>query len=513
MSIRSLRGCAALLLASCTTLALAAPPAPQPAARAGGVKQLRFEWPAVPGATSYELWFRQNPGSSPVRYFQFPGTQRSAINNVSVHLLDWNNARYWVNACDSTGCTSSAQLAVSNYMLDTIGLIQSPTPASGSQFGTSVALSADGTTLAVASPFENTENPAFPKGSAYVYRKSGSTWIFQSAIPFDVARDARTTNPRVTLSGNGNVLAIGLPGDAHHGAQSTIGFGSAKMFRFVEGNGWRHEATIAMSTSQEWNSASDLQLDEAGTTLAVKTVLGQSGVYIYTYDSAGTWSHTGTALGHGADVNDGTSCGEFALSGDGRVVTYACGSFEPSDSVYEVHAAPSWGIRDTLAATPGFGGMKALSLDRTGDLLARQVSSGSDRMVEVYRRVNGVYQREGVLRPGAWGSGTGDFRFGDDAVFSADGKLLAVSDPSDRGTGTGALTPPLTAGTAVTGAVYVFERRTNGWNLRRVVKPGRADAGFATGTFGRSIAFGDNGKVLAVGQPGANNNSGAAWLY
>jgi hypothetical protein len=61
--------------------------------------------------------------------------------------------------------------------------------------------------------------------------------------------------------------------------------------------------------------------------------------------------------------------------------------------------------------------------------------------------------------------------------------------------------------------VYVFERRTNGWTLRRVVKPGRPDAGYATGTFGRSLAFGDNGKALVIGQPAANNNAGVAWLY
>ena len=129
MSSLSARGCAALLLLACTSLALAAPPAPQATARAGGIKQLRFDWAAVPGATSYELWFKNNATATPVRYFQMPGSQRSVINNVSVHLLDWTNVRYWVNACDSSGCTSSSQLSVNNLMLDTHRPVHQPIAA------------------------------------------------------------------------------------------------------------------------------------------------------------------------------------------------------------------------------------------------------------------------------------------------------------------------------------------------------------------------------------------------
>jgi trimeric autotransporter adhesin len=141
MPASSARGCAALLLAACTSLALAAPPAPQATARAGGIKQLRFDWNAVPGATRYELWFKNNASGTPVRYFQVPASQRSVINNVSVHLLDWPNVRYWVNACDSSGCTSSSQLSVNNLMLDTIGLFTPPSQQASSQFGSAVAIS------------------------------------------------------------------------------------------------------------------------------------------------------------------------------------------------------------------------------------------------------------------------------------------------------------------------------------------------------------------------------------
>jgi hypothetical protein len=517
MPTRSVHGCVALLLATCTALAVAAPPAPQVTARANGVKQLRFDWNAVSGATSYELWFRSGTNATPSRFFQMPGSQRSVVNNVSVHLLDWNNARYWVNACDATGCTASSPVSIGNLMPDTIGLFATPSQQTASQFGSAVAMSRDGTTFAVAAPTEATDNPQLPKGSAYVYRRSAGAWVFQAAIPFDISRDAEVGRASLALSGNGNVLAIGLSADTPHGAETGIGRGSVKLFRFVEGNGWRHDATIGQYTGFELYCCDQVELDDRGTKLAVKTEAERSGVFIYTYGSAGTWSHTGTIVGHGNAPENGESCGRVAFSADGNVVARVCSAIEPTPfRVLEVYAAPAWGIRDTIPMPAGREFVNVLSADATGDGLAisaRSTTSTRDSSVDIYRRINGSYQREVSLRRGAWENNSADNAFGAAGHFSGDGKLLAVTDTGDHGIGTGALTPPLAAGRAATGAVYVFERRTNGWTLRRVVKPGRPDAGYATGTFGRSLAFGDNGKALVIGQPAANNNAGVAWLY
>lgn len=521
MAFRSIRGLAASLLAACASVSLAAPPAPQATASAGGVKQLRFGWDAVSGATGYELWFLANSGSQPVRFFQMPGSQRSVINNVSVHLLDWSNARYWVSACDSSGCTASTRLAVNNLVPDTIGVFNPPAQQASSQFGYEVALSGDGTTLAAAAPFEASDDANYPKGSAYIYKKSAGSWILQATIPFGVRRQGSTRNVRLALNGDGKVLAVALPGDKPFGSQTYIGSGAAKVFRAIEDDGWRQDVTIAMETGFEFGSAEEVLLDATGKTLAVWTPRDGSGFYIYTFDGSGTWSHTGTARGHGIDADRGSRCGGGVLSGDGKVLAYSCGSYEPSDSAFEVHAAPDWGIRDTIPV-PGDANLNAVAIDSTGNLLATTAapyySSGDvgDVRTEVYRRVSGAYQREAVLRRGAWEGATPQAwpnTFGSRGALSADGKLLALSYPGDHGAGTGSLAPPLTAGTKATGAVYVYERRTNGWNLRRVVKPGRAGAGYETGTFGSSIAFGDNGKTLAVGQPAANNNGGVVWLY
>jgi hypothetical protein len=520
MTTNPVRGTAALLLACCASLVMAAPPAPQAAASAGGIKQLRFNWNAVPGATGYELWFLANSGAQPARFFQMPGSQLSVINNVSVHLLDWTNARYWVNACDSSGCTSSSRLAVGNLMPDTIGLFNSPSQQAASQFGTEVAISSDGTVFAVVAPYESSPDPDFPVGSIHVFRKSATGWAFEAALPLDVSYRSTAGGVDLALSGNGEVLAVGLPNDRRRGYETGYGTGSVRVFRFEEKNGWRHEATIAQRTGFELHAADQVELDALGTTLAVKSELGLAGVFIYTDDGSGSWSHTGTVLGHGNSPEDGESCGRFALSADGKVVARACSEFYPDVTYwFEVNAAPSWSIRDTIAVPAGTY-MAALAADATGEALAIATGTTGANLVptsvDIYRRLNGAYQREAVLRPGAWNGAASTAyqdRFGSRAEFSADGKLLALAYPGDSGAGVGALAPPLAPGTKATGAVNIYEKRTSGWNLRRVVKPGRAGAGYETGTFGRSIAFGDKGRTLVVGQPAANNNAGVAWLY
>ena len=84
---------AAVLLAAASFTAFAAPPAPQLHVAPNGTKQLRFNWDPVSGATRYELWFQSSAAAAETRFFQMPASQTSVVNNVAVHLLDWNNSR------------------------------------------------------------------------------------------------------------------------------------------------------------------------------------------------------------------------------------------------------------------------------------------------------------------------------------------------------------------------------------------------------------------------------------
>jgi len=510
-------GACAAFLAAVSLTSMAAPPQPQLHVAPNGIKQLRFNWEPVSGATSYELWFQSSAAAAETRFFQMPSSQTSVVNNVAVHLLDWSNSRYWLKACDSSGCTSSSKISPVNQMLGTIGLFKNPAEQGATQFGESVAVSADGTTLAVVAPAEAVNGDYLLNGSIYIWRRSTSGWAFEAQIPLDAHLSGLTNDAQVSLNRTGFVLAVALPSDSEYSGPDGANHGLVKVFRKFGTDKWRHDDTIAPGTSTESFAASWMAIDDAGTTLAMKGAGIQGGVDIFTYGRYGTWEHSGSAIGHGEDFNYPSGCTGFALSGDGKVLAFECYNDDSGQRWFDTYAAPDWKRRDTFTVTGS--AMFAADLDFTGDLLAATVRTQNggtqESRVEVWRRVGGAYQLDGTLRRGAWEAafpGTAA-SFGLAARFSRDDKLLVVSDTQDHGQGVGSLAPPLAAGSTSRGAVYVWERRTIGWVLRRMVKPGSADAAYSTAGFGNALGLGDNGRTLAVGHSAANSNAGVLWLY
>jgi len=114
-----------------------------------------------------------------------------------------------------------------------------------------------------------------------------------------------------------------------------------------------------------------------------------------------------------------------------------------------------------------------------------------------------------------------DEGFGAGLAISADGHLLAVGVPRESGENVGIDSAFLGGeGDALTGAVYVFHRGSNGWVQEAYIKPDQTPVDVA-GEFGSSLALaGDaQGYTLLVGAPfngaeeqgvgGANPGSGA----
>ena len=90
-----------------------------------------------------------------------------------------------------------------------------------SSFGHSIALSSDGSVLAVSMPYNGYAKPGFVK----VYRRSGSGW--KEAATFTDTNGVETTFPAnnstgwcIDLSADGHTLAIGFPHNDEHGELS-----------------------------------------------------------------------------------------------------------------------------------------------------------------------------------------------------------------------------------------------------------------------------------------------------
>lgn len=88
-------------------------------------------------------------------------------------------------------------------------------------FGTSVAIAADGNTVAVGAPYEDsrarqvngdqTLNGATDAGAAYVFVRSGTQWSQQAYVKASNTDPGDAFGYSLALSGNGNTLVVGAP--------------------------------------------------------------------------------------------------------------------------------------------------------------------------------------------------------------------------------------------------------------------------------------------------------------
>ena len=500
-------------------LALAAPPAaPVVTVGASNIKQLQFDWPGVPGASRYELWYLVGAGGQWVKSAETAGHRPIIRINVSVHLLDWRTARYRVAACNADGCTNSAQVGVQNLALDAVGYLKQNYDGEGRWFGQGVAMSADGRTAAVATA--NAAGGNALNGVVYVYRKTSSSaaWRFEVRLmpnPFRASSSQPYTySNALSVNADGSMIAFGRP---EGGAGGTSFNGAVYLFRH-NGTTWTQEKRLIGSGAND-NFGKYVDLDDSGNTLAIwhraSSAAGYGVAEIYKHTSAG-WQPTATLPVPAAAVGN-TNCEAQALSGDGNTLLRTCGIGGYPRVL--VHKAPGWAESARIEA----GDNQDIDTNFDGTLF---VARRGLAFADVYR-----------LQQNVWSPDSGsplDFDTNlthfsplyTSIAMSRDGKFIAAGDAEDDHGTVGPQYPPIpSASTEALGSVYVWERKSAGWRLRRVMKPSVA----GNTTFGNTVGISGNGHNLIVGAvddlSGATRmhgdpadtsepqNQGAAWLY
>jgi hypothetical protein len=202
----------------------AAPAAPTLTPMTYGVKSINLSWNAIAGATSYDL-FEDADGEGPLEAAQIGGPLAGTTysHTVSTLLHTRLNARYTVRACNAAGC-SARSMAVGPNLTQAIGYFKASNTGAGDRFGNSVALSADGGTLAVAAHSEGSnatgingneaDNSAIWAGAVYVFIRTGSTWSLQAYVKASNTGADDRFGASVALSSDGNMLAVGANGEA-----------------------------------------------------------------------------------------------------------------------------------------------------------------------------------------------------------------------------------------------------------------------------------------------------------
>ena len=195
----------------------------------------------------------------------------------------------------------------------------------GDKCGRSISLSSDGSTLAIASPF-NSDSGSYT-GQVRVFRWDGSQWIKKGNSIY--GEDQYDFYGKVNLSGDGNILAIG---SESHSGSTGLESGTVKIFEW-NGTYWNQKGSDIDGEKQGDHSGISICLNDSGNVVAIGSLLnddngndaGQTQVY---YWSGNDW------LQRGMDI-EGESEGDysgFSVSLSSDASTLAIGAMYNDDN-------------------------------------------------------------------------------------------------------------------------------------------------------------------------------------
>ena len=468
-------------------------------------KFLNFNWPSINDIDTYNLYESDNEESE---FTLLKGNISNSVTNttvahdhpVAVHNFDWDNVRYRAEACSGDTCSApSNQLSTNSLSHSAIGYLKAMHPGIGYKFGYSIALSGDGNTLAIGSPFEarkgveetdvcaDKETPddenaiidcQYASGAVYIYALNDTSWEQQGYIKPSHNKGGDQFGYSLAISDDGNTLAIGAPGES--GSTNTVSIpeeggdtdnletsvfsGAAYIFTRTN-NEWTQEAYIKAS-----NASSS---DRFGATIALNNT-------------------DATTLVVGAPHE---SCVNDTCTWAGAVYTYAL--------VNNIWTASGPILRgDNTEAQDLFG--HAVKLSANGQRLAVSAigESGSDNSltdagaVYTFNLESNTWAQSSIVRAS---NPDANDQFGSAIDLSSDGFTLAVSAPfeSSNTTGININSDQNNNDSSGSGAVYLFSFNDteNEWTEEHYIKATNPDVG---DRFGTSVALNGVGSQLAI---------------
>jgi len=359
------------------------------------------------------------------------------------------------------------------------------------QFGFALALSADGSTLAIGADGEGSnatgldgnqaDNSALASGAVYLFARQGGTWSQSDYVKASDAAAGDRFGRSVALSADGRRLAVGALNQGNGGAayvfeRNATGWVQTDVLKASNEdlNDWfghalalsADGATLAVAAREEASGASGLNGDQAD-----DSTVAAGAVYVFSRSDMGVWTQEAYVKASNPGSLDRFGHA-LAISADGA--TLAVGAFG----------------EDSAAA--GIDGDQASE------------AANSSGAAYVFVRDAAAWVQQAYLK--ASNTGASD-SFGLALALSADGRALAVGAYNESGnarTVNGAQDNDLSS---ESGAVYLFKRDGSLWAQRAYVK---APDNRERVHFGQSVALSADGSTLLVGAPG--EDSGATGL-
>ena len=330
--------------------------------------------------------------------------------------------------------------------------------ASNESFGRSVALSSDGNTAIIGADFEDT-SPNTNNGAAYVFTRSGSTWTQQAKLLASDAASSDFFGFSVALSSDGNTAIVGAYGESTSPYSQN---GAAYVFT-RSGSTWTQQAKLLASDA----ASSDLfgisvALSSDGNTALIGAFredtspnTDNGAAYVFTR-SGSTWTQQAKLLASDAASNEQLGY-SVALSSDGN--TALIGAFREDTSPYTDNGA-------------------AYVFTRSGSTWTQQAKLVASE------------------------AETEDF-FGFSVALSSDGNTALI----------GAYTEDTSPNTN-NGAAYIFTRSGGTWTQQEKLIPVEIGSTLLY-YFGYSVSISGNANTVISGAPGPGTDSsrGLAYLF
>jgi hypothetical protein len=406
--------------------------------------------------------------------------------------------------------------------------------AGGALMGPTLAMSRDGSTLAVAAPHEDgaatgidgdpTDNSAYGAGAVYVYTRDGQTWTQQAYLKASNAELGDNFGFALALSSDGDTLAVsanfensgttGIDGDQTDDSAETAG--AVYVFTRTDER-WSQQAYVkASNTDASDRFGFSLALSDDGSTMAVGAI-GE--------DSAAT-------------TIDGDQSDNSA-EGAGAVYAFARTGSSWTQQAYlkasNAEAGDLYGFCVALSADGGTLGVCAFDEDSAAEGIGGDQAdnrAGGSGAAYVLVRNGGTWRQQAYIKQS---NTTLQSAFGTAIALSADGNTMVVTAGDEDGTEPGVGAPqwqvdrPAHERTRVTegaaGALYVYSRAGSTWSFDEYIKSSNIRI---FDTFGGRLALSASGELLVAGaqqQPGGGSGinpsnadasapeSGAAYVF
>jgi hypothetical protein len=463
---------------------------------ANNTKILRFDWTAAPDATYYKLLKKSDANSAFVQV----GSDFNALtvsDPVSVHLTDWVNSRYKVQACTAADvCSDSTEVIIDSAMLSSITYLKASNTDEGDWFGWSIALSGDGKTLAVGAPAESsnatgingdqTSNTSPTSGAVYVFVKVDGNWVQEAYLkapnteqPGDgVTSPLPNPNMRfgysIALSTDGNTLVVG----AINEDSFSVGVNCSRYYSYYQSSAANSSGYVIHKENYDIGAAYVFKRINTSWTQQtyIKPVHNPRGL---------AFGYSLALSGDGATLVISTIADNQKTTGINSSISTACIG-ESSNSSSSVSSSMS--------------SSTSLSVSSSSSSSSVTVGGSNSGAVYVYKLQEDRWIEDAYIKSSDSNS---DDQFGASIAISEDGKILVVGAPGEDSKDDSANNDLIQIGNSSyylnNGGVYIFTRNSTDWVQTLKLKPSSIQV---NQQFGYSVALSGNATTLAVGAPG-----------